>query len=685
MTETYFGTEVVDDYRYMETKDDPVAVPWIRSEGRYTRALFDGVAPRAEVAKAIAASTGSYTATRDYRRFGAREFWIERAAGSDNFDVMVREGGATRKLIDIAALRAARGGAPMAINYYMPSPNGSRVAVGISEGGSERAVLTVYDAATGKAASPALERVQWGPPIWSSDGRLLYLNRLAEPPAGAPPSARYLNSSAVAWDMKGEPAELFGGAVREAVIPVRPEQAAVVNVVPGASTLHGLVINGVQNEAELWLAPTGTALTLTTPWKKAFSYDAGITWIEQRERTLYLLSHKDAPTFQVLALEAGQPLSTAKTLVKAEPGRLIETIRAASDGLYVIAREGLHSRLFRVGPSGTLEPIALPAKGSIDGSSSFSDPTKPGITVLFDNWATPPTWLRFDPAKRVMASVGIGSVPVSFDPKRYVVSDLTATARDGVKVPLSVVRAAGHSRPGPLLLNAYGSYGVSNFPYFSPRTTALVDQGIDFAMCHVRGGGELGEAWRLGGKDANKSNTWRDLIACAETAIAQGLTTPDQLFITGGSAGGIPMGMAPMERPDLFAGVIDQVPMASALRAEYQTNGPANIVEFGTVKDAQGFRNLLAMDGYQHVKTGVAYPPYLITTGLNDPRVDSWQPGKLAAKMRAANPKNVVLLRVDEDGGHGIGSTKAQTDSLYADIVTFINWRLGKPGWTLAY
>nr|WP_237489196.1 prolyl oligopeptidase family serine peptidase [Tsuneonella aeria] len=187
----------------------------------------------------------------------------------------------------------------------------------------------------------------------------------------------------------------------------------------------------------------------------------------------------------------------------------------------------------------------------------------------------------------------------------------------------------------------------------------------------------------MGGKDANKPNTWRDLIACAETAIAKGLTTPEMLFITGGSAGGIPMVMSPIERPELFAGVINQVPMASALRAEFQTNGPANIPEFGTIKDEPGFRNLLAMDGYQQLKEATRYPPYLITTGLNDSRVDSWQPAKLAARMRAINPDNVVLLRVDEEAGHGIGSTKSQVDALWADMVTFINWRLSREGWSL--
>jgi prolyl oligopeptidase len=209
-------------------------------------------------------------------------------------------------------------------------------------------------------------------------------------------------------------------------------------------------------------------------------------------------------------------------------------------------------------------------------------------------------------------------------------------------------------------------------------------EGAAYGVCHVRGGGELGDAWRLAGKDANKPNTWRDLVACAEDAIARGLTTRDRLFIVGGSAGGITMGRAMTERPDLFAGVIDQVPVANPLRQEFSPNGPPNIPEFGTVTTEAGFRNLLAMDSSQAVKDGTTYPAVLITTGLNDPRVAPWEPAKFAARLQASGTPNPVLLRVEEEAGHGIGSTKTQRDQEFADMAAFIFWRAGRAGWAPA-
>jgi prolyl oligopeptidase len=270
--------------------------------------------------------------------------------------------------------------------------------------------------------------------------------------------------------------------------------------------------------------------------------------------------------------------------------------------------------------------------------------------------------------------------PSDFDPKQFRTEDLTAKAADGTAIPLSYLPAVGGAHPRPLLLWAYGSYGISQFPGFGSRVNMTLREGIDYAVCHVRGGGELGEAWRLGGKDANKPNTWRDLIACAEDLIARGYTTKSLLFIGGGSAGGITMGRAMEERPDLFAGVFDLVPAANPLRMEFSTSGPANIPEFGTITNQRGFENLLAMDSIFHLKPGTQYPPIMITTGLNDPRVSSWEPAKLTASMLALGMSNPILLRVDEDAGHGIGSTKTQSDELYADILSFIKWRVGQGG-----
>jgi prolyl oligopeptidase len=591
---------------------------------------------------------------------------------------MVSEGGKTRKIVDVAALRAANGGKPFAINYFLASPDGGKVAVGISEGGSEDAAITVYDAAGGAKIAGPIDRAQFGATGWSDDSKVLYFNRLQKAAPKAPPSDKYLNSTADAWDLKSEPAAVLGATVGHGPA-FAPAEFPVITMNVGAPLAAALSINGVQNELAMWLAPAANVGDPKIAWTKFITRDDGVTFADMRGSEIFLLSHKDAPTFKVLSVRAGQALSSASVLVPAQADRVIEGIHAASDALYVLARHGAYSQLLRI-PAGTvsIEEVALPFPGHIE--EAFTDPRVPGVTLTLSSWVVPPALYAYHPENKSFADlkIGVHGAIVSAD---YVVSDLNAKAADGVMVPLSLVQPKNAKGVQITMIEAYGSYGISELADFSIRRAIAMREGITYGVCHVRGGGELGEQWRLGGKDANKHNTWGDLIACSEYLIARGVTSPAKLFILGGSAGGITMGRSLTERPDLFAGVLDLVPSANTLRAEFTAGGPANIPEFGTIKDATGLENLYEMDTIQHVKKGTQYPAVMITTGLNDPRVAPWEPAKLTAALQASGTAKPVLLRIDEEAGHGIGSTKTQTDLLAADGIAFVFWRAGLPEW----
>jgi prolyl oligopeptidase len=679
VAETLYGVQVTDPYRYFE-KLGPDTVAWMKAEGAYTSSLFASMPRHADILSRFATFTASFEPVEGFESYGGNTVYEQRTATSDNFDLFVRHvDGTTVKLVDVSALRAAHGGVPFAINYFEVSPDGAKVAVGISQGGSEDASITVFDLASGRAVAGPIDRARLGIISWTDDGSHLFLNQLVKLPPGAPEIEKLQNSRAEVWDLAGEPRPVLGSTV-PGPIKVGPAMFPGVVTSPGSPFAAALVINGVQNEVEIWTAPLPAVLEgPTPPWTRLTTRDDGVTSLEAKGDDIFLVSHQDAPTFKVLHLKAGQPLSTAQTIVPGDPGRLIQSVHAAADALYVQTRQGVYSRLLRIPYGGALSEVALPVKGSI--SSVFTDPRKPGAVLLLEGWTTPPTSFAYDPATGAFADLKLGGRP-PYDSANLEVLDLKARAKDGVEVPLSVIAPRDITKPNVVLLWAYGSYGISEFPVFSPRANFFVNQGAIYATCHVRGGGELGEAWRLAGKDANKPNTWRDLIACGEDLVARGYTTPDKLFIVGGSAGGITMGRALEERPDLFAGVIDAVPAANTIRSEFSPNGPDNIPEFGSVATPEGFKNLYAMDSYMHVDSGVDYPAVLITTGLNDPRVAPWEPAKLAARLLATDPKRPVLLRVDEEAGHGIGSTKAQTDRLWADVFSFIFWRARWPGFT---
>jgi len=677
VTEALWGRKVTDNYRYME-KLGPDTIAWMKAQGAYTRSILDAIKPRQALAQKIAAFTGGFGFVQGYVRYGGRSFYEERRPGSDNFDLMVRDDKGTRKIVDVAALRAAHGGKPYAINYFLASPDGSLVAAGISEGGSEDASISVYDAATGKQIAGPVDRAQFGATSWSNDSKTLYFIRLKKLRATDPGTERYRDASLVSWDMKSEPVAILGSTVGHGPA-FKPDETPALGIVPNGPVAIALSINGVQNEQALWTAPAAEVDNPKVAWKPFVVREDDVNSFDAGGDRIYLLSHKDAPTFKVLTVKAGAPLSSAAVLVPAQADRVIDSVHAASDALYVLARKGAYSLLLRV-PNGStaVQEIALPFKGHV--AEAFTDPRAPGITFELESFVVPPTTFVYDPAVGKFIDLKLGVTP-HYDSSRYVVSDLEARAEDGVMVPDTLVRPKNAKGPQIVLIQAYGSYGISQLADFSPRAVSFLEAGGTYASCHVRGGGELGDAWRLAGKDANKVHTWRDLIACAQDLIARGETTKSKLFIFGGSAGGITMGRALTERPDLFAGVIDAVPAANTLRAEFSPNGPPNIPEFGTITTEQGFKNLYEMDTLQHVRKGVQYPAVLITTGLNDPRVSPWEPAKLTAYLQASGTSKPVLLRIDEAAGHGIGSTKSQNDQLYADMYSFAFWRAGLPEW----
>ena len=341
VVETLFGRKITDNYRYMEALD-PSTIAWMKSEGAFSRSLLDGIKPLAQLKADVAKFSATFGLIQGYVHFGTRGFYEERAPGSDNFDLMVSDGAGVRKIVDVAALRAANGGKPIAINFFLASPDGDKIAVGISEGGSEDASITVYDAASGAKIGGPIDRAQFGATSWSDDSKLLYFIRLQKTAANAPATDKYLNATADAWDLKSEPVAILGASLGRGP-PLTPVEAPAIAISVGAPMAAALSINGVQNELAMWLAPAARVRDPKVTWTKFIAREDAVTSFDMRGPEIFLLSHKDAPTFKVLALRAGQPLASASILLPAQADRVIESIHAAADALYVLARHGAYS------------------------------------------------------------------------------------------------------------------------------------------------------------------------------------------------------------------------------------------------------------------------------------------------------------------------------------------------------
>ena len=326
--------------------------------------------------------------------------------------------------------------------------------------------------------------------------------------------------------------------------------------------------------------------------------------------------------------------------------------------------DGGISRLRRLGHDGRVSDLALPFDGTI--GTLFTTPSEDGALMPFTGWLTPAGIWSVDAGGKV-ADTGLTPRP-AIDVSAYETVRGFAAAKDGTKIPYSlVIYRKGLKRDGstPAWISAYGSYSSASYtPAFAGRTLALIDAGAIVGYANVRGGGEYGREWHKAGQLANKPNTWRDLIAVCEEICDKGYTSPKRLAIGGRSAGGITVGRALTERPDLFAAVIDGVGWSNPLRYVVEQDGYAEEPEWGAIAEKSGYTALKSIDSYHAVKDGVAYPAVLLNrTGVTDPRVAPFHVAKMTARLQAASRSGKpILLRVDCDAGHGIGSTRAQQD-----------------------
>lgn len=687
VTDEYFGVKVVDPYRYMEDLQNPEVAAWFKGQNEYSRAVLASIPGRDPLLVRIKTlDEGAEARITDVRRLPGDHYFYQKRLASEDVPKLYKRDGLNdeEKLLVDPTAYATSGGPHFVIDYYAPSMDGRYVAVGVSAAGSEDATLRVFDTSTAKETGDVIDRAQFGSPAWLPDGRSFVYNRLQKVSDKSAPTDRYLNSRAYLHVLGTSPDAdklMFGAGVPG--VTMDASDIPFLGISPGTPYALGVIAHGVRNEATLYVAPLDTLTSSKIPWKKFCDVDDDVTGFDAQKDDIYLVSHHQASRYKVLRAKFSDgDLSHAEVVVPPSE-QVVQSVAAASDAVYVQALDGGVGRLWRL-PYGSAkaEPVALPLEGSV--GLSGTDQRLPGTLLELTSWTRARKIYAYDPSSKAVTDTKLQPVGKFDEPTDLESHELKVKSYDGTMVPLSVVYKRGLKFDGknPMLLQGYGAYGITLDPAFDPRRIAWFEQGGVFAVAHVRGGGEYGEDWHLAGKLLTKPNTWKDFIACAEYLIAEKYTDTPHLAIIGGSAGGITIGRSITDRPDLFAVAIDAVPMSDVVRAEFTPNGPPNIPEFGTVKEADGFKALYEMSGYHHIKDGVKYPAVLITTGFNDPRVISWEPGKMAARLQAATASGKpVLLRVDYDAGHGIGSTKTQREQELADELSFSLWQFGTPSY----
>jgi len=686
VTDTYFGTSFTDNYRYLENLQDPQVQGWMRAQAGYTRAVLDKLPSRSALLERIHALVNADTQRGGFILRGKRYFYELVEPGAQQPKLMYRDGlkGEERLLIDPAKL-ATDPATHYALDYYTPSWDGRLVAYGLSAGGSEASTLHVTEVESGKELDESITRTNNSVIAWRQDNHSFYYLRYAQPTPQTPAAETMYNARtylhAVGVHPDGDQdAVVFGRGVAKAVEV--PDGQGTYLVGSAQSPYFVAVANHNMDAAPgtLHVAPTAKINGAATPWRKLASVGDGVTQFALHGDTLYFLSQRGAPHFQILATSLSRPDVLHPRVVVAEGRAVITDFDLASDGLYYRERDGAVSRLMHASLDGAhREAVPLPFEGNLYGP--VTDPSRPGALFDMQGWTQPAQLYAYDPSSNSTSNTGL--LPASsIDTSQLESREVMVTSHDGTRVPLSILYRKGTKLDGshPAIIEGYGSYGVVLDAGFRPSSVAWIERGGIWAIAHVRGGGELGEDWHRGGMMRTKPNTVLDFIACSQYLVDQGYTSTALLGATGGSAGGITVGGAMTMRPDLYRVILDEVGMSDSLRMETEPNGPPNTSEFGSVSTEEGFHGLYAMSAYAHVHDGIAYPAVMFVTGANDPRVAPWHMMKMAARVQAAtNSGRPVLLRIDYDAGHGIGSNRSQREQLRADMWTFALWQMGDP------
>ncbi|HET9405854.1 MAG TPA: prolyl oligopeptidase family serine peptidase [Candidatus Sulfotelmatobacter sp.] len=694
VTDDYYGTKIIDNYRYMENLKDPEVQEWFKNQNEYTRATLPSIPGREKLLARIREldSSASARVTDVQRLPGDRYFYQRLLSGESVPKLHIRQGlgGEERLLMDpgkveVSSSTASRG--RNAFAYVDISQDGKYVAVGITPGGSENDTeIHVFDVATGHEANDVIFRAVHGDPQWLPDNRSFVYGRLQDLPPDAPKTElrqKYRAYLHVLGRNAKEDPTVFGYGVVPA-IDVDPKDWASVSASPGSKYVIGGINNGNSPNSRFYIEPVDAVGTSNSAWRKLADLSDGVKDVAVHGDDLYLLTFKNASRYKILRTDARHPDLSSAELVVPPTDAIVETMSAAQDALYVQVLDGGIERILRVpyGPGPKAENVVLPLEGTA--IPQGSDPRVPGILLRLESWTDAGNLYSYDPRTRQTTNTQLDQFGSYSRDDNIEAVNVKVRSYDGTLVPLSIRYPKGIKLDGshPTLLVGYGAYGtVTVHPAFVPDEVAWLERGGILADCGARGGGEYGEDWHLAGKGPTKPNTWRDFIACAEYLVDKKYTSPAHLAGDGRSAGGILIGRAITERPDLFGAAIIVSGVLDALRSETTAHGLGDIQEFGSTKTEDGFKALYAMSAFHHVKDRTAYPAVLITAGINDPRVDPWESAKMTARLQAATSSGKpVLLRVDYGGGHGlIGATLQQVQESRADSWSFLLWQLGDP------
>ncbi len=670
--QVWHGRTFVDPYYWLREKGSPEVVKYLEAENAYTEATTADLGPFREALYEEMLGRIKQTDLSVPTRIG-RFYYYRRTVEGLQYPIRCRKAvgpdGAFHEAAPEEVLldqnEMAKGLAFLSVSEFEVSDDDGRLMYSTDDTGFRQYKLFVKELKTGSLQGPLAERVTSA--TWVADNATVFY--VTEHPV--------TKRSDTLWRLR------LGGRPEK----VYEEKDELFRIGVGRTKDKTFVRLSSQSTDtwDCWLLPAATpdaAFRLVLPREKGHKYD-----VEHRDGTLFIRTNKDAKNFRLVTAPLADPSPARwKPFVAHRPDVLLEDVEIFRD--FVVLQEkqaGLNHLRVHGFADGQWKEVAFPEPVYTAFAAGTPEFESKLLRYDYQSLTTPSSVYDFDMETGTSVLLKREDVLGGFDPQRYASERLWATARDGAKVPISIVYPKDFARDGKasLWLYAYGSYGFGTSATFDSRRLSLLDRGIPFAIAHIRGGNEMGEGWHDDGMLMKKKNTFFDFIDCVEFLVKEKWTSPDRLLIEGGSAGGLLMGAVVNERPDLFRAVHAAVPFVDVMNTMMDASLPLTVgeyLEWGNPNEKAAFDYMLFYSPYDNLAKK-AYPALLVTTSYNDSQVMYWEPAKYVAKLRTlktdSNP--LVLKTKMQPAGHGGAS--GRYDAL-KDRAFEVAWMLRQVGIT---
>jgi oligopeptidase B len=643
---TYHGVTIEDDWAWLRDPGypdvtDTEVLDYLKAENAY---FETAMAPHAELVESLFQEMKGRIKEDDSSpplKDGDWLYWSAFKEGTQ-YRLWYRQpvGGGDEALIyDENA--EAEGKEYYRLGAFAVSPDGALLATLVDDDGSERFKLVVRDLATNKDIE-TVTNVGIGQPVWTSDSHGLVFTEVNDQ-----------------WRSYRARYHRIGADPATAETMYEEHDDIAFSVAVDRTTDHRFITitTGTNSSNEVRFVPaedpTGP-LVLIRPRVPDLQYE-----VDASHGQLWILTNDDHVNFRIAKADPANP-GEWTTVVPGSDRVYLRGIAAHRDHMLITSRvDGLDQLQLRDYATGAEKRVPFAEASYSAGFGGNPDYAPDSYRIGYSSMVTPVTAYDYHPDEDRLEVLKVQEIPSGYDPSLYVTDRLMITARDGSRVPVSVLRRSGTTLDGSgkLFIYAYGAYGMAIPPSFSTSRLSLVDRGIAFAIAHIRGGDDLGYQWFLDGKLKNRTNTFNDFVDVTRGLIDAGYARPGGIAAQGGSAGGELMGAVINQAPELYGAVVADVPFVDALNTMLDDTlplTPGEWTEWGTpIEDPDAFHLIKGYSPYDNVEAK-AYPPLLITGGLHDPRVTYWEPAKWAAKLRATKTDdNLLLLKINMGAGHG--------------------------------